>query len=80
MDAQAFSNSQPGDEPEAVPLSDALRRIGWDPAAGYRAVRNGQFPLVVFRVGRRRFVSRRALDALLSGDSSQISEGQAGAA
>ncbi len=51
-----------------VPIQAAFKELGVGRTAGYEAVRRGDFPVSVIKVGRKLVVSRAALDALLGGD------------
>jgi hypothetical protein len=50
----------------AYPLKDAAGLLGICMDTAYLRARTGQLPVPAFRVGRRWYVSRRALDALLN--------------
>lgn len=55
-------------------VDEAAAELGVSRSLAYAAVRSGQLPAV--RVGRRLLISRAALDALLGGPPSPITEGR----
>lgn len=52
-------------EQATVPVAEAAKRLGIHPHSLYAAIKRGDSPVPVIRVGRRLLVSRVALDRLL---------------
>lgn len=57
-------------EPGCVSAEEAFRKLGIDRTTGYRAIKDGTFPLPIIRVGRLIKVPVAALHRLLAGQSS----------
>lgn len=62
---------QPSDrETEDIPI--AARRLGINRQTAYELARHDRLPVPTIRVGRRLFVSRRALDELLGSEREAV--------
>ena len=60
----------PNERP-AISAEEAFRELGIDRATGYRAIREGTFPVEVVRVGRAIRVPTRALRRVLQLDEAE---------
>jgi excisionase family DNA binding protein len=58
---------------ETVSVNVAAARLGIDRLTLYAAIRRGEAPLPVIRIGRRILIPRRALERLLDGEADPIS-------
>ncbi len=52
-------------ERQALSLEEVFRILGINRTTGYQLARQDRLPVPVLRIGRRRLVSKRAVDAVL---------------
>ena len=71
---QAATASAPPTEPGCVSAEEAFRQLGIDRTTGYRAIKDGTFPLPVVRVGRLIKVPIAALRRLLAVDAERYDD------
>jgi excisionase family DNA binding protein len=54
--------------PATLPFTEAAAYLGIPERTAYRLLANGEFPVPVLKVGRRRLVSRQLLEQFVNGE------------
>jgi excisionase family DNA binding protein len=67
MDPQRGSSSSPVKRP-LVTVEEAANLLGESRSTFYRAIKDGTFPLPVYRIGRRMKIPRLAVERLIAGE------------